>query len=168
MPEKYPCYPLLSPLATKDTLQHIFNTSFVCHFYLCLLRETAATGAPRLILPPHVNHQHLQQITSTSYSFGICSHVCWVGLVPDSPMKIDLLLELQLQSSNTKEGTLIALHLVFPLQLQVLDVLASQLFWEGSPTDWQLMVWGSRFPTQTSRNMLWAPTKFWNHWAGIT
>lgn len=109
--------PLLSPLATEITLQHTFNTSSVCHFYLCLPRETKATGVPRLILLPHVNHQHQQQIISTSYSFGTCSHnVCWVGLVPASPMKIDLLLKLQLQSSNTKEGTLIALHFVFPLQ----------------------------------------------------
>lgn len=99
--------PLLSVLATKDTLQHTFNTSFVCHFCLCLPRETTATGAPRLILPPH---QHVQQIISTTYSFGTCSHICWVGLVPDSPMKIDLLLKLKLQSSNTKEGTLKALH----------------------------------------------------------
>lgn len=102
--------PLLTPLATKNTLQHTFNTSSVCHFYLCLPRETTATGVPRLTGESKINHQH--QIISTSYSFGTCSHnVCWVGLVPDSPMKTDLLLKLQLQSINTKESTLIALHL---------------------------------------------------------
>lgn len=42
--EKIPCYPLLSPLATKGILQHNFHTSFVCHFYLYLPRETTATG----------------------------------------------------------------------------------------------------------------------------
>lgn len=120
--------PLLSPFAMKITVQHTFNASFVCHFYLCLPREITATGASRLILRPHVNHQHQQQIISTSYSFGICSHnVCSVGLVPDSPMKMELLLKLQLQPSNTKEA-LIALHLVFPLQLHVLHTLASQLY----------------------------------------
>lgn len=123
--ELLPCAkgPLLCPSATRDTLQHTFNTSFVCHFYLCLPRETTATGAPRLIFLPHVNQQH--QIISTQ-SFGTCSHnVCWVGLVPGSPMKRDLLLKLQFQSSNTKEGTLIALHLVFLFQLQVLHKLKS-------------------------------------------
>lgn len=78
--------PLLSEaFATKDTLQHTFSTRFVCNFSLCLLSET---GAPRLILAPHVNHSQQQQSISTSYSFGTCSHNGFqVGLVPDSPLK---------------------------------------------------------------------------------
>lgn len=67
--------PLLLEAFSEPTGHQRHTVTYFQHkFGLHLLHLPAATGAPRLIYLPHANHWQQQQIISTNYNFGTCSH----------------------------------------------------------------------------------------------